>query len=272
LPGGDLLIENLHDVGKIKTEYVQATIEPDLVYPLIRGRDIRNWKVEASAYIILAQDSQTRVGISETEMKHKYPKTYSYFMHFEKQLRQRSGYRKYFKSTDPFWSMYNVGSYTLSPWKVVWRDMGTRILPAVIHKLNSTIALPEHHVMFVSLEKSSEAHFLAGAISSLPSRSVISAYTTLTGISTHILENVSVPKFNPNDTVHLHIADLSEHCHDAIAGEDLDTVATLESEIDKTAARLWGITYDELKFLQDMIIRDENDHNSKALTDNEEDE
>ena len=37
LPNGDLLIENLHDVGKIKIEHVQATIEPDLVYPLLRG-------------------------------------------------------------------------------------------------------------------------------------------------------------------------------------------------------------------------------------------
>ena len=122
LPNGDLLIENLHDVGKIKNEHVQATVEPDLVYPLLRGRDVQRWRAEPSAHIILAQDPQTRTGIPESEMKREYPKTYAYFKRFEEQLRQRSGYRKYFKPTDPFWSMYNVGPYTLAPYRVFWRQ------------------------------------------------------------------------------------------------------------------------------------------------------
>ena len=75
LPNGDLLIENLHDVGKKKVEHVQATIEPELVYPLLRGRDVQRWKAEPSAYIILAQDPKTRTGIPEFEMKREYPKT-----------------------------------------------------------------------------------------------------------------------------------------------------------------------------------------------------
>ena len=84
LPNGNLFIENLHDIGKIKTERVQATIKPDLVYPLLRGHDVQKWKAESSLYIILAQDPHTRIGISEAEMKHKYPKTYSYFKQFER--------------------------------------------------------------------------------------------------------------------------------------------------------------------------------------------
>lgn len=231
------------------------TIEPDLVYPLLRGRDVQRWKAEPSAHIILAQDPETRTGIPEAEMKREYPKTYAYFKRFEKQLRQRSGYRKYFKSTDPFWSIYNVGPYTLEPWKVVWRDMGTDILPAVVHEFQSEIVLPEHHVMFVSFGESLEAYFLAGVLSSAPSRSVVVAYTTLTGISTHVLENVFVPTFNPNNTLHLRIAYLSERCHDAAAIGDEDTVAALESEIDEAAAQLWGITDDELKAIQDALMK-----------------
>ena len=205
LPNGELLIENLHDVGKKKVECVQASIEPDLVYPLLRGRDVQQWQAEPAAYIILAQDSQTRTGVPETEMKRQYPKTYAYFKLFEEPLRQRSGYKKFFKPIDPFWSIYNVGPYTLAPWKIVWRDMGTDIQCTVVHEHDSAIILPEHHVMFVSLEESSEAYFLAGALSSVPSRSVVSAYTTLTGMSTHILENVSIARFNPDNSLHLRI-------------------------------------------------------------------
>ena len=34
---------------------------------------------------------------------------------------------------------------------------------------------------------------------------------------------------------------------------DTDTVATLEAEIDEAVARLWGITDDELKAIQDAL-------------------
>jgi len=34
---------------------------------------------------------------------------------------------------------------------------------------------------------------------------------------------------------------------------DTDTVVALEAEIDRDAARLWGITDDELKAIQDAL-------------------
>ena len=253
LPNGELLIENLHDVGKKKMERVQASIEPDLVYPLLRGRDVKRWQAEPSTAVLLANRTDKLAGIPEAEMKRRYPKTYAYFKQFEEQLRQRSGYRRYFKPTDPFWSIYNVGPYTLTPWKVVWQDMGTDIQAAVVHKYDSAIVLPEHHVMFVGLDEPSEAYFLAGVLSSVPSRSVVSSYTTLTGMSTHILENVSIARFNPDNTLHLHLAHLSECCHNAKAKGDESTVTALESEIDKAATQLWGITENELKAIQDAL-------------------
>ena len=88
------------------------------------------------------------------------------------------------------------------------------------------------------------------------SRSVVSAYTTLTGMSTHILENVSiesVARFNPDNTLHLRIAHLSECCHDAKANGDESTVTALESEIDKASAELWDITENELKAIQNAL-------------------
>ena len=132
-PNGELLIENLHDVGKIKVKHLQTVIEPDLIYPLLRGRDVQRWQAKPSAHIILAQDPQTRKGIPEAEMKRRWPKTYAYLKQFEGSrrkpkrgtLRGRSGYRQYFKPSDPFYSMYNVGPYTMAEWKVVWREQSS---------------------------------------------------------------------------------------------------------------------------------------------------
>ena len=163
-------------------------------------------------------------------MKRQYPKTYAYFKLFEEQLRQRSGYRRYFKPTDPFWSMYNVGPYTLAPWKVVWRDMGTDIRSAVVHECDSAIVLPEHHVMFVSLDESSEAYFLAGALSSMPSRSVVSAYThSHWHKHSYLGECLYCHDLILITTLHLRITHLSERCHDARAKGDESNVVALGS-------------------------------------------
>jgi hypothetical protein len=72
--------------------------------------------------------------------------------------------------------------------------------------------------------------------------------------SPHVLNHSAAPEFNPNNALHIHIANLSERCHDAAARGDEDTVVALESEIDKSAVQLWGITDDELKAIQDALM------------------
>ncbi len=95
VPDG-ILITNLHNIGKIIVKEVTDVVEPDLVYPLLRSRDIRKWYLKPSAEIILTQDTTKRVGIDEKRMRREYPRTYLYLKKFEEELRNRSGFKKYF--------------------------------------------------------------------------------------------------------------------------------------------------------------------------------
>src|SRR5262249_29566390 len=152
----------------------QANIEEDLVYSLLRGRDIRPWNATPSIHIILAQDPARSAGIPLAEMKRKHPRTFAYLKHFEGDearplrgtLRGRALFKKYFKPSDPFYSMYNVGPYILARWKVVWRDMGNQIQVAVVGKSDGKPVCPEHHVMAVPLENETEAHYLCALLMS----------------------------------------------------------------------------------------------------------
>jgi hypothetical protein len=130
-PNGELLIQNLNDVGKIKLDRIETVIEPDLVYPLLRGRDVLRWSAKPSAFIVLTQDPNTRNGIPEKEMKRQHEKTFHYLKGFEDRLRKRSGYRQYFSPSDPFYSIYNVGPYTMSEWKVMWPEVGHTVRAGV---------------------------------------------------------------------------------------------------------------------------------------------
>lgn len=254
LPDRKVLIENLHDVGKIKVKKVKKALEADLVYPLIRGRDVRRWQAAPSAHIILAQDPKTRTGIQETTMQVRQPDTYQYLKLFEKQLRQRktSAVRR-LMSSGAFYSMFAVGEYTMADWKMVWRDMGSRIQVAVVGPREGRPVCPEHHVMAVSFSDPEAAHFLCAALNSSPAQALVAAYTTMVGMSTHVVANVRVPAFNSGNQLHRSLSDLSLKCHEAAAAQDDGAVAAYEAELDRLAAQLWGITDDELAAIQEAL-------------------
>ncbi|MEI8333060.1 MAG: N-6 DNA methylase [Chloroflexota bacterium] len=205
---GTVLIRNLATVGKIKVEQVETTIEPDLVYPLLRGRDVAPWRATPSASILLVQDPDTRTGIPEGTLAGLNPLTYAYLERFEDQLRDRAAFRKYFGGSDPFYSMYNIGPYTVSRWKVVWREQAAAMTAAVIGQHEGRTIIPDHKLMLVPVGSEDEAHFLCAALNSPTSAAIVAAYALAIGFSTHVLEHVPVPRFDPTMGPHLELAAL----------------------------------------------------------------
>jgi hypothetical protein len=264
VPGG-VLIENLHHVGKIKVRRERRAVEPDLLYPLLRGRDVRRWRSVPSACLILTQNPQTRQGIPEAEMRRKWPKTYAYLKRFEKSLRERSGYRKYFEPSDPFYSMYNVGPYTLAKWKVVWREQSARFQAAVVGPGHDDRAvLPDHKLMLIACDgRRHEAYYIAGALNSSPSTFVIASYVLATSTSTHVLEHIALPRYDAGNTLHQRLANLSRHAHEAVAHLQAAELERVEVQIDEAAAELWNLTSRELAAIQDALHR----HNPGSVQD-----
>jgi hypothetical protein len=258
-PDGLLTVENIGEVGKIKIPTQKHPIEPDLVYPLLRGRDVQRWTVSTSACIILSQNPETRTGYPESWMKENLPETYRYFKQFEDQLRKRSGFRKYFDpKQDAFWSMYNVGPYTLAPHKVVWREVSDRFEAGVSsaiasEPLQGKVTIPDHTLIFIPCERETEAHFTCAVLNSSISAVIVKGYVALHP-SPHVLEHIGVPKFDSGDRLHQRLAELSRRAHELVAKlaahpDDNDAKAKLaeaENEINRSAAKLWGLTDAEL--------------------------
>ena len=267
LKDGNLLIENLHDIGKIKLPRLQKAIEPSLVYPLLRGRDVVRWHASPSSYIILAQDPETRKGIGESEMKRTCPKTFHYFKEFEGNrekpergtLRGRALYKLYFRQTDPFYSMYNVGPYSMEPFKVFWRQFIPELRMAVVRRekdefLGSKVCLTQHVVSFVAFEGEEEAFYFSGCGNSSPATLLHwNSSTSKSYGQPHILETLRIPRYDPKDKSHVHIRDLAKRCHEAAIKDDVDAILAFEGQIDKEAAKLWGISDDELQNIREAL-------------------
>jgi hypothetical protein len=223
--------------------------------------------VEGDFDVVVDDDGDGRVGCGYDEnwLKSKLPLTYAYLLKFEKLLRQRSGFRKYFsdergKPFAPFYSLYNIGDYTLIPHKVCWREQAEFFTCSVTSnaKLNgkSKIVIPDHKLMFVPLLDKNEAHYVCAMLNSSTAVLIVKSYGVETQTSTHVLEYVRLPKYDAADNRHQRLAELSVEVH-ALATEpteaNVKTLQEKESEIDEKAAEVWDITATELRDIQSSL-------------------
>lgn len=250
-PGGQLIVANVTEGAKRKAAATHAAVEADLVYPLLRGRDLDRWRAQPSLHVLFTQDPTTRRGLDADTLENEYPRLHSYLKRFEPQLRARAAFRRYYDAKAPFWSMFNVGPYTLAKFKVGWRYIDSDFRCAVIGPVKSKIigsksVVPDHRVIAVALETDEAAHYLCAALNSAPARLAVTRYVVGTQIAPHVLRNVGVPEYSPKNSTHRRLAQLSRDAHKAAAKGDFAKVAEIECEVDRAAGILWDLKAEEL--------------------------
>lgn len=251
--GKNLLIENEYDIGKRKFDRVQAEVERDLLFPLLRGRDISRWSASCSTRIILAQDPDRRVGIPERQMKLKFPNTYDYLYRFKKELLSRKSTSI---SKDPFYSMFGIGRYTMAGFKVVWAREARLLEASVCNEevnpqLGRRTVIPDQTVMFIPLKREDEAYFVCAVLNSSLLRLIPLAYTI--DITTHLLSTIRIPKFDPKDKSHLTLADMSKSLHKLRLENPNAALSKHETALDNAVADLYGLTRKELSGVQKSL-------------------
>jgi hypothetical protein len=254
-PDGLVVVRNITEGAKVKVEEVTEPIEGDLLYPLLRGRDVQRWKAEPSARIIMTY-LETRSGprvIEPSEMERRYPNTLRYLRRFESVLKRRADYRHYFEpSGKPFYAMMpRPGSF--APWKVVWREVSYTLDAAVAGPFDGKPTVPDHTLILIDCASKDEAHYICAALNSAPARLGVQAYIVLHP-DPHILEHIRIPRFNPKDPVHRRLAELSERAHEAAKREDVRRLRQIEEAVDEAAARLWGLTDAELREIRRSLV------------------
>ncbi len=253
-PGRLSMIANATENIKRAVPDVQAAVETELLYPLLRGRDVQRWNAKPELSILLTHEHGQRLkAIPVESMQKDFPKAYSYLARFKDLLQKRPALKRYFKSDAPFYSMFNIGDYSFAPWKVVWREQASELIAAVIGPYEKKPVVPDHKLMSVDVETEKEAHYLCAALNSSPSRMLVASYAIDIQMDTHILENVAVPKFIKGNKVQATLSSLSEAAHKAVKRESLSELKDIEAEIDGQAAKLWDLSDDELAEIKQSL-------------------
>jgi len=260
-PDGLVVVHNVTEGAKREVEEVTAALEPDLLYPLLRGRDIGRWHAAPSAHILLPHTPQTLWrAISEDEMQSRCPKTFVYLYRFRDLLLKRSGYRL-LRQGHPFYILSDVNKATFAPWKVVWRYIAEEMTAAVVgyEPASNKLAIPDHRLMIVPLDNESEAHYVVSTLNSSVGRFMVASFVIGTQISAHVLQKIRIPRYEPGNSLHQRLVSLSQRAHElaprAYAGdkEAWAALRLVEAEVDRAAAGLWGLTEEELRDVEKSL-------------------
>jgi hypothetical protein len=243
-----VLISNLHDFGKIKVKNVNMAVEPDFVFHLLRGRDVSKWQTDPKHHVLIAQNPDDPAkGYPEDKMAAQFPKTLAYFRQFEEQLRKRSGFLQFFDpDTAPFYSVYNVGSYTFAPHKVCWMRISNDLHAAVC---SSERTVPDNSLVSVALGSAEEAHYVCALLNSAIASYLIKSFSVPgngSWGSPHILTKICIRDWNKTDKIHRALTENSKALHEATAAGDTAKLESLEAENLELAAAYWGLEKSEV--------------------------
>jgi len=217
-------------------------VEPDFIYPMVGGRNFDKWGVNSYLHMVvphLASGSSIYRGVEVSLLKKDYPKLYNWLYYFKDLLletRIRSG--KFFDPKQfPFYRLDNVGEYTFSNYKVLWKEQSKFMTAAVVSTIDDSIlgekiVVTDSKVLFVSLESELEAHYLCGVLNSRLIGKIVEAYTIDVQKGVDIVKNIRIPQFNKNSNIHMKVSKLSLQAHKSYKEQDAKKISEIQEKLE----------------------------------------
>ncbi len=297
---GDIMVQNDPSLGNAVVPQMPATrIESDRAFPIVRGRDIKRWHATPKLAGIIINDSTRKDDIpTEADARRRFPHTYSYLYQMRDAATRREKFWQFFskktvsgkeldaeemralgayvrsagknadgqyvyESSDmPFFVLFNVGSYTFSPFKVVWPMGASNMKAAVIDEAplptsgsgtsaSRAIIPATGTTSYASFNEADPAHFLCALLNSTPVNAYIRSFSSAgRGFGApSVVGKLNLPTFFSKVGLHKDIVALAKSCQTAAIAGEADRLNTFKKELDHLVGSLWGIDDAELATL-----------------------
>lgn len=211
------------DIGPAR----KAWIEPDWLYPLIKGAaDFQPCylKPVEELFAIVPNKGIKKADFEKAKLEYQsLKKTKGYLDHFNRKgnelLEQRSTYRGRMSAMGaPHYAIYNVGDFTFKKWKVIWAEMSGKFSAAVAGSADVPLIgkrpyVPDHKIFFVAMDDKVEAHYLCGILNSTTVAEFVESHNVAIQVG-DIFKHMRLPKFDPANQSHVDLAREVEAAHE----------------------------------------------------------
>lgn len=230
----------------------KGKIEENYIYPMLGGRNISKWKVKSNEFMLVPHTSKYKYGIPEEELAKECPETYQWLdFYHDELLKTRIQNGKFFNpKIQPFYRLDNVGEYTYSPYKVLWKEQTGSMSAVVVSTYYNSVPNPntdiftddkiivvDSKVLMLDVYDESEAYYVCGIINSPNITDVIDGYAVSTNRGVDVLKYVAIPKFDTNNELHKKISEISKAIHE-LAKNDED-YSKMEKELQEEVHKLF---------------------------------
>lgn len=214
-PSADLvLVENaLNPRSRDRLTRTTALVEREVLHPLLRGKGIQPFRVTPDPALLIFphQAAQAPHPRAIADMP---PRALAYLKRYQDVLEARSSYKEY-RSQGPFYSLWRVGPYTFSPYKVVWPEMG-ELRAAVVSTAQTPwgeakMLVPEGKVNLVGLDSEEEAHFLCAMLNAPLIRRAYARMSSQIGRPSRL--PFALPTYDATHFTHRALAAVSRAAH-----------------------------------------------------------
>jgi len=170
--------------------------DPDYVFPLLKGSDLANGRVEPRRYVIV---TQRRLGDDTSALQTRAPALWRYLQGHRAQLAAR---RSRIYRDRPEFAMFGVGDYSFAPYKVAVCGLYKRFTFTVVRPVEGQPVMLDDTSYFVACATEVEATTLATALNGPDAREFFEArvfWDAKRPITKALLQTLSLETLLRND-------------------------------------------------------------------------
>lgn len=248
---GLVRIESSRAVGRKFRDVPEASgeVEPEFLWPLLRGRDVRRYFVETpDLHVILAHDPQDLARpLTQRELIDKAPCLFDYLSPLIPYLMQRSPYHGVAFTRECPWPVQGPWAHLrrdshlvvcqyMSPDK---RPPAAAVSPRRDERTGfETVRYPNNKSNVLVVRSEDEAHYVTAWVNSSLCQGALASFVSSTSIPPAALNRLPIPEFDAANQDHRDLADLSSQL--AKTPEDDPSRRALEAEVDFLVRTLVG--------------------------------
>ncbi len=142
----------------------KIVLENVITYPFLKSSDIGNGRIGSRGLMIV---TQKLVGADTTSIKREAPKTWEYLQRHASLLDKRGSV---IYKNKPAFSVFGVGPYTFSPWKIAISGFYKKLLFVKIGPVDGRPMVFDDTIYFLPCWSEGEADFLGELLDTEPAR------------------------------------------------------------------------------------------------------